>query len=84
MGGVIQATVLSQGGIFIGGQLSGQLGLKRGALLGWAAWNGFDGDVSGFAALLEVALDRGQGNLKGGGNLGLAMALIDCLQDPLA
>jgi hypothetical protein len=84
MGGFKEATVLGQGGISMGGQLFGQLGLKGGTLRGWAAWNGFGGDVSSFAALLEIPLDRGHRNLKGGSNLGLAMPLIDCPQDPLA
>jgi hypothetical protein len=40
--------------------------------------------VSGFAALLEVPLDRGHRNLEGSSNLSLAMALIHRAQDPLA
>lgn len=84
MGGFKEAAVVGQGGISVGRELAGQLSLKGGTLLGWATWNGFGGDMSGFAALLEVALDRGHRHLKGGRNLGLAMPLIDCPQDSLA
>jgi hypothetical protein len=34
--------------------------------------------------LLEIALDSGNGKLKGGGNLGLAMPLVNGSHDALA
>ena len=68
----------------MGCELSRQCGLQGGALLGWAARNGFGGHLPGFAALFQVPLDGRDGDLKGGGNLSLAMALIHCTHDPLA
>jgi len=76
MGGVVNATVLGQGGISMGSQLFWEFSFQGGTVLGRAARNGFGGDVSGFATVLEVPLDRGERYLEGGSNLGLAMALI--------
>jgi hypothetical protein len=84
MGGCVQATVLGQGGISMGRRLVRKFRFQGGSLLGWAARNGFGGDVSGFAALLEVALDGGERDLEGGSNLGLAMALVHRVHNPLA
>jgi hypothetical protein len=52
--------------------------IQCGPFLGGAARNRLDGEGARFAALFEIALDGGHGDLKGRGNLGLAMALIDC------
>ncbi len=76
MGGGEETTVLGQRGIAMSRQLFWEFRFQGGTLLGRAAGNGFGGDVSSVAALLEVALDRGERDLEGGRDLGLAMALI--------
>ena len=65
-------------------QLCTYLGLYSRSFLGWAAGNGFDDEVAGFAALLEGAFDRRHRHLKSRGNLSLAMALVNRSQNTLA
>jgi hypothetical protein len=76
--------VLLQGGVVVGGQLEGQLGIQSGPLLGWAAWNWFGAQGAGLAALPEIPLDRREGDLEHLHNLLAWGAVIDSVEDPLA
>ena len=76
MGGGPKLTVLFPSRISMGGQLRWKFCLQGCAFLGWTARNRLDHKASGFTALLEIPPDRCERDLKGGRNLGLAMALI--------
>jgi hypothetical protein len=84
MGAFPQLAVLFQGGIAMGCDLGAEVGIQRGPFLGRSARNGLDREGARFAALLQIPLDSRHRNLKGCGDLGLAMALIAGSQDPLA
>lgn len=68
----------------MGRNLGAQVGIQRRPFLGRSARNGLDGEGARFPALLQIALDSRHRHLKGGSDLGLAMALIDGSQNALA
>lgn len=84
MAGLPELALLLEGGVVVGGQLGGQLGIQSSSLLGRAAWNGFGSQLARLAALAKIAFDRRQGDLQHLHNLLAWGALIDGIQDALA